>query len=582
MDKSRQNRKFQSVAYRIVLWPILVFLLILIFMISAAIMTFQQMRNEIIERNKNALSISMSQIENVILQCETEVANYLTYDTSYKVLRAASEEATNEELFLSLAQTGDWMNQLVARTDYVNGAFVYYGNIDQMLFRGTAETQVHRFIYDEIQMQNANWNTWIVQKIENKNYLILLDRFNDVYLGCWIDLDQMLNEMGVSNENYPGPVYLEDGSENLVSIDLTDAQLKQINSQDRGSEIITVAMENDENIRLNRYWSYMSNHPIKAAILIRNEILLNNISIYGKMLYVFGVISIMILIYLIYWIQKMIREPVAQLGQAMKEVGKGNLEYRIEIEEHKTYTEFDMLKEQMNQMMDEVDELQYSLYHTKMRAQEIKLRYISQQIRPHFILNALNIIYTYKESEFPLVKNMVLYLTNYFRYIVNLKRDFVEVEKEMRHTENYLKIQKERYLDKFEFFVEWEQQVSNYLIPPLIIQTFVENSIKYAINEEKLFIYVLAGKEGDYLKILMADTGQGFTQQILNGINEFIRTGKNQEEFGVGITNAIERLDILYEGKAKLLARNALSGGAVIELYVPFMENKDMVTDRTD
>ena len=47
---------------------------------------------------------------------------------------------------------------------------------------------------------------------------------------------------------------------------------------------------------------------------------------------------------------------------------------------------------------------------------------------------------TYKEEEFPLVKKMVMYLVNYFRYIVNLRVDFVELSQEFRHVENYLKM----------------------------------------------------------------------------------------------------------------------------------------------
>ena len=148
----------------------------------------------------------------------------------------------------------------------------------------------------------------------------------------------------------------------------------------------------------------------------------------------------------------------------------------------------------------------------------------------------------------------------------------MEVEKELRHVENYLNIQKERYQDRFEFFVEWEIQTERLLIPPLIIQTFVENCIKYAIKHEgTVFIYALASIEKDRLKLMVADTGPGFSKQALEQIRQFIKTREIREELGVGIQNAIERLDILYEGQVEVTVRNALSGGAVVELYLPML-----------
>ena len=236
--------------------------------------------------------------------------------------------------------------------------------------------------------------------------------------------------------------------------------------------------------------------------------------------------------------------------------------------------------QRFNETMDRLQEAEYSLYESSMKEQRTKLMYISQQIRPHFILNALNIIYTYEEHEFPLVKKLVLYLTQYFRYVVNLNQDFVELGKEMRHIQNYLNIQKERYGDRFEAFVEFEPEVEDVLVPPLIIQTFAENCIKYGMrNEDKTYIYVLAGKEGERLHLMIADTGNGFSQTKLEQLNHFIQRGEGGENIGVGIRNAIERMDILYHSGVEVKLRNAVTGGAVIDIYLPLRENDEEFYD---
>ena len=231
--------------------------------------------------------------------------------------------------------------------------------------------------------------------------------------------------------------------------------------------------------------------------------------------------------------------------------------------------------------MDKVNELEFNLYETRLREQDIQMKYISQQIRPHFILNALNVIYTYDEDEFPLVKKMVIYLVNYFRYIVNLKKDFVELRYEFRHVENYLNIQKERTQNKIDFYVEWEHSVSDVLIPPLILQTFVENSIKYAVSDNKLYIIIRGYEEDGKLKIVISDTGQGFGEQTLQSIRTFLETREDDGQLGVGIVNTVQRMDILYHGEESLTVGNTESGGACIEICLPLLRNEEPISSDT-
>ena len=149
------------------------------------------------------------------------------------------------------------------------------------------------------------------------------------------------------------------------------------------------------------------------------------------------------------------------------------------------------------------------------------------------------------------------------------------MEQELRHVENYLNIQKERYLDRFDFFVEWEVAARSLLLPPLIIQTFVENCIKYGMaGDRKTFIYALASRKEHCHNLMIADTGNGFSEATLERLSHFIETREHQEGLGVGIENAIERMDILYEQRVEIRVRNALSGGAVVELSLPLMEQE--------
>ena len=125
-------------------------------------------------------------------------------------------------------------------------------------------------------------------------------------------------------------------------------------------------------------------------------------------------------------------------------------------------------------------------------------------------------------------------------------------------------------MDAFDFFVEWESGVSDCHIPPLIIQTFAENCLKYGKRcDEPMFVYVLANEQDGLLKLVIADSGNGFSGEVLEKIETFIKTREYCDDLGIGIQNAIERMDILYGKHVDVHIHNALYGGAVVELFLP-------------
>ena len=68
----------------------------------------------------------------------------------------------------------------------------------------------------------------------------------------------------------------------------------------------------------------------------------------------------------------------------------------------------------------------------------------------------------------------------------------------------------------------------------------------------------------------------GFLENKIREIQNFLDTRQEQEGLGIGIMNAIERMDILYGERVEVKVRNALSGGAVIEIYLPVRRNSDV------
>lgn len=560
------NKKFQSIVRRVVLLPMSVMTVIVCITIVSCVIGFLNMRQQMIGSNISSLQISQNQLENLLKQIDHSFIEYWNSDDSYAYLKGYSRGTPREEYLVHESDAIKWIIDLSNNYEEVQGAFFYYENIGNYLFRGNTNPAANAYFKARVQSGQSRNNRWELATIGGQQYLLTIKHYNRFYGGVWIPVSRLVQSLNLYSEAYRGTVYLIDSdSRNTLMYDEAGCILAK-----RGKEEAQLTVGNRI---LYNYTAVGTQDDITLGILIPQTSLIEDIPLLNKGIFVLAMLSILMVPVLVLWLRRKIAVPVRAIDDAMQLIGEGNMDYRIAIPDKKAYDEFDRLFVSFNQMMDELNELEFNLYKTKLKEQQTELKYISQQIRPHFILNALNIIYTYEENEFPLIRKMVLYLTEYFRYIVNLRVDFVEVEQELRHVENYLNIQKERYLDRFDFFVEWEVAVQKMLLPPLIIQTFVENCIKYGMaGDRKTFIYALASKKENALNLMIADTGNGFSEETLVRLRNFIDTREHQEGLGVGIENAIERMDILYEKRVEVRIRNALSGGAIVELYLPLME----------
>lgn len=567
MEKVIEQKKFKSIIQRIIRFPLIIFTIIMLFTVALSIFSFYTMQERMIDSNVNLLQISMNQLDNQLTQIDEAYVSYWNDNQSFKNLRRYAENTPREAYLTDWVAERNWQKGLMVSFGSVQGACAYYSNIDSMIFTGgTRYSDAHLHIREWVRNGEGPINCWQLVDIEGERYLINIKNYGTYYGAVWILYSEIENIFSLASDDFMGTVYLID-SENRSSLD--DPELTEVIVRDkRAPERLKTTRGNYYNFQVSA-----SIDDLSLGILIPARMLYSGLPWASWLLIGVTLFSVLLIPIYILWLQKKIAIPFTMINQGVQRIGEGDMEYRMEIEEKKTYDEFDRLVLQLNAMMDQLNELEFNLYKSKIKEQQTELKYISQQIRPHFMLNALNVIYTYNESEFPLVKEMILYLTQYFRYIVNLRVDFVEVEKEFHHVENYLKIQKMRYGERFDFMVQWRAQAKEMLIPPLILQTFVENCIKYGMKSDGvLFICVLAGIENHKLKLTVSDTGNGFSEEKLQQIYKFIETREYSNQLGVGIQNAIERMDILYDGDVEIKISNVPSGGSLIEIYLPTKE----------
>lgn len=150
-------------------------------------------------------------------------------------------------------------------------------------------------------------------------------------------------------------------------------------------------------------------------------------------------------------------------------------------------------------------------------AVEMEQRLLQSQMNPHFIFNVLNAIHTYmlkKDTE-----ESGKLLTSFARLVRSILQhsstDNISLEEELKWLKDYMRLQQLRFNNAFDYTIEIDEQISpdNLLLPPMLIQPFIENAIEHGFSEldkpGKLTIsYKKTGKE---VEISITDNGRGFS-----------------------------------------------------------------------
>lgn len=201
------------------------------------------------------------------------------------------------------------------------------------------------------------------------------------------------------------------------------------------------------------------------------------------------------------------------------------------------------------------------------------LQYYQLQTRSHFFINCLKSLYGMLENrQINKMKLMIIAFSNHLRYLFHDNISTVPLSHELREIDDYYQILS---LDSEKIFllnVEVEDNLEDSCVPPLIIQSFLENSFKYNAGKNGMAVFsvkISAVSENDaaYLRIHMQDNGSGYPEDVLNAINQ--RVNYSFDDNHVGINNLKHRLSILYGENYTFAFYNLPTGGACSVISIP-------------
>ena len=189
---------------------------------------------------------------------------------------------------------------------------------------------------------------------------------------------------------------------------------------------------------------------------------------------------------------------------------------------------------------------------------ESELSNLKNQLNPHFMFNAMNSIRALVDEDPILAKKSITQLSNLLRNTLQLgKKRLVSVSDEIKIVQDYLALEKIRFEERLAFKEEIKPITISAMVPPLIIQTLVENAIKHGISKKaaggKVMVYV--SKVEDSLCIEVHNDG--------------VYEESNKPDVGIGLFNARKRLNILYGDQASLEIGN-YNEKVITKIILPF------------
>jgi two-component system LytT family sensor kinase len=195
---------------------------------------------------------------------------------------------------------------------------------------------------------------------------------------------------------------------------------------------------------------------------------------------------------------------------------------------------------------------------------EARLAALTSQINPHFLFNTLNSVSSLIRTDPHQARIMVVKLSTILRRLLRKHENFSPLRDELSFIEDYLSIEVVRFGDKLRFEKDVAGDTLDMLVPSMLLQPLVENSIKHGLSSkvEGGTIRIRTYRGESRLHLLVEDDGVGISEAKL-------ATLLNQ---GIGVTNVNERLKVLFGNDYRMWIDSQPGRGTRIQIEVPELQ----------
>ncbi|OMG00500.1 histidine kinase [Paenibacillus sp. FSL R7-0337] len=553
-----------SIVFKFSLQMTVILAILLSILVLSNIYSLEVVRSNALTSSRNTLALYQANIHNNFNNFSKDLIEVFDHNVDAAVNSAGMDENSR---YFRVQQLKNSLQAKIAGDNSSDGMFIRLS--DELVleqFNRRIQSEDKLALVDFINMHKFSTapaehsGEWKVFQIRGESYLFKYITYSEVSFGTLVKADTLLAmvDRGGNDQNR---YVLSDSKGTIlaasnISLQEGETTLESLSRQYKRDYLIVSEPIGE--------FGQMTQMVAKGSLFSGLKLIQWGIAL-------LAVLSVIVVPLVLRFLTRDVLRPILELVKAAKAVEQGQLEYQIP--QNTPYSlEFLKLFHALESMVSEIKDLKIQSYEEQIEISRAEIKYLQMQIRPHFFLNAISTItslsYQNKNEE---IRRLIHCLSEHLRYMFRGGLMEVTMEEEIRHTENYIRMQEIRYPEQIFFMIEIQEEARQVPVPQFMIQTFVENTFKHAMFVQELlsiFIRVRMEQRDDssFVSIVIEDNGAGFASEWLDQPE---REEAGEDGGRVGIANIRKTLRLLYKREDLLKLSNNQSTGARVELWIP-------------
>jgi two-component system sensor histidine kinase YesM len=315
----------------------------------------------------------------------------------------------------------------------------------------------------------------------------------------------------------------------------------------------------------NTSWRIAIINNFDTVVILLRKLLISSIGISAIFLVVFFVVLAIS--------TRQLTRPLIQLQLKMSQVEDLELMDQRNTEINGP-TEIKSLNCSYISMMNRIHDLAQKVVQEEKEETKAQLQALQNQINPHFLYNTLDsIIYLIDENQNEKAEQMIIALGRFFRLSISRGKNIIPLENELNHVAYYLKIQKMRFGDSFNFNIKNDIKGQYYTIK-LILQPIVENSLIHGFDEhlggidDNARIDIHAYEDENNIYFALSDNGFGMLPEKLKELQDSLKD-TTTKAMGVGMRNIAQRIRLYYGSDSEMNIESTMDVGTTVHIRLP-------------
>ncbi|EMS69157.1 cache domain-containing sensor histidine kinase [Ruminiclostridium cellobioparum] len=577
-------------------------LLTILIFVSMILLTYSQINNIIIKKNRNYTIEITSNIKQNMTTYYGEIKsmmNNLAYDP---MIQNYIMEADPYELYLANKDLTTICNNAITVKQEIIDVVLLSDNGKYFSLRGRSEVakslrntsfddgKVHVTSLQTLQTPSSydpifiQFGMNVYSASSSKNY-----RQKIGYIAVLVDMKPIFKEINKFSSNTEIKYYLIDKAGGIYSendpLNISDKPYIFKDVINNKNNIVNGNKVTDINGSKNLVLVYdIPEIESKIISFVPEKELFSEVSEVRKKVIFFLVIANALLAVLFLLIIRNITQPVKKLVNFMNSVKSGNIRNMKNKVQLEGYSEIHVLSHEFNEMMGEISNLTHrlletssKLYEAEIVKEKAELAFLRSQINPHFLYNTFEVIKGIaSEENNETIYEMTRALAMIFRYSVNGSNE-VLLDEEIKIIQAYVQINKIRFSERIDVFYEFSGETLNVTVLKMILQPIVENAIFHGLEPKMVKGRLWIGSRISEGKVIIwvKDDGMGIDAEQLQKMQLQFKNPSALEQpgtskkSGIGLCNVNNRIKLTYGNEYGLSISSMPDAGTEVNITIP-------------